>query len=95
MRIKLRGIAPAVLALADTFAQEGRDLLRILGDLQQHVRAAVIDAVRELNAARLSKTGDDEISDDPVLATYHLATLAPIGPADLATPPLVFVSAPR
>jgi Lon protease-like protein len=25
---------------------------------------------------------DVEISDDPVLATYHLATLAPIGPAD-------------
>lgn len=24
----------------------------------------------------------DEISDDPLLATYHLATLAPIGPAD-------------
>jgi len=27
-------------------------------------------------------SGDDEISDDPLLATYHLATLAPIGPAD-------------
>ena len=26
--------------------------------------------------------GDDEISDDPLLATYHLSTLAPIGPAD-------------
>ncbi len=26
--------------------------------------------------------GDDEISDDPLLASYHLATLAPIGPAD-------------
>jgi Lon protease-like protein len=25
---------------------------------------------------------DVDISDDPVLATYHLATLAPIGPAD-------------
>jgi len=25
---------------------------------------------------------DDEISDDPLLASYHLATLAPIGPAD-------------
>ncbi len=25
---------------------------------------------------------DDEVSDDPLLATYHLATLAPIGPAD-------------
>ena len=27
-------------------------------------------------------SGDDEISDDPLLATYHLSTLAPIGPAD-------------
>jgi Lon protease-like protein len=27
-------------------------------------------------------SGDDEISDDPLLATYHLATLAPVGPAD-------------
>ncbi len=27
-------------------------------------------------------SGDDEISDDPLLASYHLATLAPIGPAD-------------
>jgi Lon protease-like protein len=26
--------------------------------------------------------GDDDISDDPLLATYHLATLAPVGPAD-------------
>lgn len=25
---------------------------------------------------------DDDISPDPLLATYHLATLAPIGPAD-------------
>jgi Lon protease-like protein len=25
---------------------------------------------------------DDAVSDDPLLATYHLATLAPIGPAD-------------
>ncbi len=25
---------------------------------------------------------DDGVSDDPLLATYHLATLAPIGPAD-------------
>lgn len=26
--------------------------------------------------------GDHEISDDPLVATYHLAALAPIGPAD-------------
>jgi len=29
-----------------------------------------------------AETGDDEISDDPLVATYHLAALAPIGPAD-------------
>jgi Lon protease-like protein len=28
------------------------------------------------------ETGDTDIADDPLLATYHLATLAPIGPAD-------------
>jgi Lon protease-like protein len=35
-------------------------------------------------AARLGEAdaGDVEISDDPLVATYHLATLAPIGPAD-------------
>ncbi len=27
-------------------------------------------------------SGDDDVSDDALLATYHLATLAPIGPAD-------------
>lgn len=30
----------------------------------------------------LVPTEDTEISDDPLLATYHLAALAPIGPAD-------------
>ena len=35
-------------------------------------------------AARLGEADatDAEISDDPLVATYHLATLAPIGPAD-------------
>jgi Lon protease-like protein len=35
-------------------------------------------------AAQLGEadTDDSEISDDPLVATYHLATLAPIGPAD-------------
>jgi Lon protease-like protein len=58
---------------------------------QTRVRAARILAMRV--AARLNDgpggaepagtvAGDDEISDDPLLATYHLATLAPIGPAD-------------
>jgi Lon protease-like protein len=35
-------------------------------------------------AARLGEASDadTEIADDPLVATYHLATLAPIGPAD-------------
>jgi Lon protease-like protein len=35
-------------------------------------------------AAQLGEadTDDAEISEDPLVATYHLATLAPIGPAD-------------
>jgi Lon protease-like protein len=35
-------------------------------------------------AAELGEAGveDTEISDDPLVASYHLATLAPIGPAD-------------
>ena len=46
---------------------------------------ARLDDVSEL-ARRLGDAGvgriDAPISDDPVLATYHLARLAPIGPAD-------------
>ncbi len=55
------GDANAVLGLADTFAREGRDLLRILGDLQQHVRGAVIDAVR--SGGRSSSLGAELGSD--------------------------------
>ena len=29
-----------------------------------------------------AETIESEISDDPLFATYHLASLAPIGPAD-------------
>ena len=47
-----------------------------------HVRVRAAIAL----AAQLDDGGqaehDTEISDDPLVATYHLATLAPIGPAD-------------
>ena len=43
------------------------------------VRAVMALAVELGDAAA---TDDTEISDDPLVATYHLATLAPIGPAD-------------
>ena len=43
------------------------------------VRSAMALAVELGDAAAID---DAEISDDPLVATYHLATLAPIGPAD-------------
>lgn len=43
------------------------------------VRAAMALAVELGDAAA---TDDTEISDDPLVATYHLAALAPVGPAD-------------
>lgn len=48
------------------------------------VRAARALAARvaEQPDATAVDSGDDEISGDALLATYHLATLAPIGPAD-------------
>jgi Lon protease-like protein len=49
--------------------------------LAAQVAARVDDPMSELDSDPAG-TGDDEISDDPLLATYHLATLAPIGPAD-------------
>lgn len=43
------------------------------------VRAAMAMAVE---LGDLAPSDDTEISDDPLVATYHLAALAPIGPAD-------------
>ena len=40
------GDGKKVLALCDAFHAEGRDLLRVLGDLQSRVRAATLDSVR-------------------------------------------------
>lgn len=60
--------------------------------------AALHQRVRELNEIVLSlgelvPPPDAEISDDPRLAVYHLASLSPLGPADrqriLAAPGLV------
>jgi DNA polymerase-3 subunit gamma/tau len=41
-----QGDAKSVLALCDVFHAEGRDLMRVLADLQLLVRQAVLDAVR-------------------------------------------------
>ena len=50
-------------------------------------RALAVEVARRVgespgDARDAAEFGDDGISDDPLLATYHLATLAPIGPAD-------------
>lgn len=49
--------------------------------LAAELAAKVEDPSMEAPPGTLSDA-DDEISDDPLLATYHLAALAPIGPAD-------------
>ena len=54
-------------------------------NLALHVAAthARVQAALALAAQLGEADGDDsDISDDPLVATYHLATLAPIGPAD-------------
>ena len=52
-----KGIAQAdgkaVLALCDAFHAEGRDLMRVLADLQLLVRQAVLDAVRQGGTSKL------------------------------------------
>jgi len=50
-----------------------------------HARVrATIALAAQLDDVGLGRDPEDEaeISDDPLVATYHLATLAPVGPAD-------------
>jgi len=53
--------ASALLALADRFHADGRDLLRIHADLQSHVRAAMLDAAR--SGGRSARLGAELGSD--------------------------------
>ena len=41
------GDGPSALALCDVFHEEGRDLIRVLADLQARVREATLDSVRK------------------------------------------------
>ncbi len=81
---------PYPLADVDDWPDDDPDAAGLAVDVaasHARVRAAralaarVDDPLSELDS-NPADTGDDEISDDPLLATYHLATLAPIGPAD-------------
>ena len=47
-----------------------------------HTRVRAAQALAAQLGDGPADDGDDEISDDPLLASYHLAALAPIGPAD-------------
>ena len=74
---------PYPLADVDPWPEEDSDV----DGLDERV-AGALDRVRSTLAlaAELGEfdadAGDIEIADDPVVATYHLGTLAPIGAAD-------------
>jgi Lon protease-like protein len=69
---------PYPLADVDDWPDENADDAR-LPDLVANAHARVRDIHR-----RSAEVGveDPEISNDPLLATYHLAGIAPLGPAD-------------
>lgn len=72
---------PYPLADVDRWPDEGEpptDARARVEALHQRVRK-INEVVRELGAVA---PDDDEISDDPALAVYHLGALAPLGPAD-------------
>ncbi|HSH10247.1 MAG TPA: LON peptidase substrate-binding domain-containing protein, partial [Ilumatobacter sp.] len=73
---------PYPLADVDVWPDEGE-----LGDVPAERIEGLHHRVRELNEIVLSlgelvPPPDAEISDDPWLAVYHLASLSPLGPAD-------------
>lgn len=73
---------PYPLADVDVWPDEGE-----LGDVPAERIERLHHRVRELNEIVLSlgelvPPPDAEISDDPWLAVYHLASLSPLGPAD-------------
>jgi uncharacterized protein len=74
---------PYPVADVDEFPDIDPDPVNLAVDVAAthgRVRAAIALAV-ELGDVDLD-LADSEIADDPLLATYHLASLAPIGPAD-------------
>jgi Lon protease-like protein len=67
---------PQLGDLIATARQRIRDIHRRVAELGVQRDTATVPDQRTGDAA------DPEISDDPLLATYHLAGIAPLGPAD-------------
>ena len=67
---------PHISELIASARERIRDIHRRVAELVQRDPAAAAPDRLERDAA------DPEISDDPLLATYHLAGIAPLGPAD-------------
>lgn len=73
---------PYPLAEVERWPDEGTDapgLVERLADLEPRVRRALALAVE---LGDLSADATIDISDDPLVASYHLAGLIPVGPAD-------------
>lgn len=82
---------PYPLADVDDWPDDDPDAPGLAVDVAaSHARVRAARALAAEVEARSSEpsldvvvdNSDDEISDDPLLATYHLSALAPIGPAD-------------
>lgn len=67
---------PHISELIASARERIRDIHRRVAEFVQRDPAAAAPDRLERDAA------DPEISDDPLLATYHLAGIAPLGPAD-------------
>ena len=84
---------PYPMADVDLWPDEGEtplDIVERIDELHDRVRR-INDVVRELGEG--APPPDAEISDDPAIALYHLASLSPLGAVDrhrvLAAPSLV------
>jgi Lon protease-like protein len=74
--------APYPIADVDDWPDEEPDAGLSIAVEATHARVqAVLKMAVELGDVS-AETVESEISDDPLFATYHLASLAPIGPAD-------------
>ncbi|MEM9517260.1 MAG: LON peptidase substrate-binding domain-containing protein [Actinomycetota bacterium] len=73
---------PYPVADVDVWPEEQPDPSGLADDVTAaHARVrAALEMAAEVEGVELDV--DTDIADDPLVATYHLATLAPIGPAD-------------